>query len=124
MSADGLTIAIEDYIQDQVGHVRELWERALAARDHATSLQAAEYARRLDDLNHNLRMMLDDRKQFYNRDQHDEYAKEIRRVLDDIDSKIHTIGNRVTAAESRSTTWVTAIGVTFALLNIVLHFWK
>ena len=50
----------------------------------ALEKQAVEYERRLTDLNHNLRMMLDERKQFFTRDGHDVFVTEYRIFRDKV----------------------------------------
>jgi len=83
----------------------------------ALDKQAGEYERRLHELNTNLRMILEERKQFFTRDGHDAFVTEYRIFRDKILSDI-------TVIQTRTITWTAAVSVGFTILTFILHFWK
>ena len=103
--------AIERDIAKAVAHERELRETAFEVRDAALVTQAREYERRLDHLNGNLRAMLEDRKMFFTRDQHDAFFIEYARFRDE------TRQHQTTVA-----TWGAAAVFALGVLQAVLHF--
>lgn len=102
---------IERDIEMAVTHERELRETAFKVRDDALVNQAREYERRLDHLNGNLRSMLEDRKQFFTRDQHDAFFHEYARFRDE------TRQHQTTVA-----TWGAAGIFVLGLLQFFVHF--
>ena len=122
--------------RERMATAKELVEAQFALRDDALVKQAREYERRLEDLNHNLRMMLDDRKMFYTRDQHDTYAQATQRAVDelkgktlddlkDINSRISTLSAEVGNLNTRVVTWLAAGVLGMGALTTLLHiFWR
>ena len=103
---------IERDIEIAVAHERELRETAFQTRDDALVTQAREYERRLDHLNGNLRSMLEDRKTFFTRDQHDAFFAEYARFRDE------TRQHQTTVA-----TWGAAAIFALGVLQFLVHFY-
>jgi len=104
-------------------HERELRDDQFETRDVALKTQAVEYERRLGELNHNLRMMLDERKAFFTRDAHDAYVTQHQQTVDLFRTQMNDVQKDIGILNTRLVTWTAAIGAGFAILNIVLHFW-
>jgi len=102
--------AISKQIEVAVGHEREMREADIRVRDEALVAQAREYERRLTDLNHNLRMMLDDRKTFLTREMFDTFIGDYGRFRDE------TRQHQTTVA-----TWGAAGLVALGILQFALH---
>lgn len=97
-------------IEVAVTHERELREESTSIRDKALVAQAREYERRLDHLNNNLRVILDERKIFFTREQHDVFFAEYARFRDD------TRTHQTTVA-----TWGAAAVFALGILQFGLH---
>lgn len=82
---------LRELIEQRIAHERELAQTMLESRDGELRKEAAEYARRLDELNHALKTMLDERRMFYSRDMHDIFMVEYRTFQDVTRRQLTTI---------------------------------
>jgi hypothetical protein len=102
---------IREEIAILIAHERELRMAEIKVRDEALVSAAREYERRLTDLNHNLRTMLEDRKTFFSRDQHDAFFIEYARFRDE------TMKHQTVVA-----TWGAAAVFALGIMQLAVHF--
>jgi hypothetical protein len=104
--------AIRREIATAVDHERELRESETEMRDQARSDQAKIYEARLMDLNHNLRITLEDRKTYFTKESHEAFAVEFRRFRDEVKT-----------FQTMVATWGAAGIFALGLLQAFLHFY-
>lgn len=73
-------LSIKDYIDQLFRHHADIHKKDLNQLEH----QAAEYERRLEELNHAHRREQDDKAEFVNRQVHEKEMADLRRQLDKI----------------------------------------
>jgi len=102
---------------DGVNKSIELCVKAMDTRlegiDKAIELKSQELDRRLEGLNQLRGEVTRDRDQFVKKETFDIKMDELNKM-----------GNRVTAIETRSIVWTTAIAVIFVVIQILLKLWK
>ena len=118
-----LSVVNDPCCRERMASAKELIDHRFDLRDEALSIQAKEYERRLVDLNHNLRMMLDDRQTFTARETFDVYVAHHQTTVDTFRTQINDVQKEIGILNTRLVTWTAAIGAGFAILNIALHFW-
>jgi len=104
-------------VDEKLRHLQDLFDHRLAATEKALVLQAAEYERRLDDLNHERARELQERGRTLPR----EIFEGFHREYDEFRRKAET---ELAAAHSRATTWTAAVALAFTILTLALHFFK
>jgi DNA-binding PucR family transcriptional regulator len=120
------SVALKEYLE-KIIHLRD------EAADKAMRLYQAEIERRLQGLNELRREVTEDRSEFLKKDIFELSARELRLSVDAaqkentayrdrIDLRLGSIDKRLTAAETRMVTWITALGIFFVIVNIVIHF--
>ena len=83
--------------------LKEYFDKLLWDRDQAVALAVKELERRLDNLNHLHSQAVDDRRNFYSRDQHDTYAEEVQRQIEKIgDIQKNVLSTMVTREQHES----------------------
>lgn len=89
----------------------------LTESEKAMSLQASEYARRLDELNHSHANMNNDRAKYVTRDLHDQLYQEMLRRVEDVGSRLQVQIKTILTAG-----WLSGVGL--ASLGVSLwHLW-
>jgi len=101
----------------EIAHLRELMEEKFNSLSKANDLAYIELQRRLDTLNHAHQNMLSDRADFLRIDTHNRFYQEFTVWKD-------TINRQVSNIQGRATATVTIVGFVFAILQLVIHFWK
>ncbi len=109
------TVALREYIESRITHERELREEAAAAALRALELQAHEYERRLDVLNHSQARLDQAVGSTVPREIFDAYCKHMSEWREAITQQL---------AEQRGASNRTAAIVAFALaaFSLLLHF--
>ncbi len=110
--------------------LREYFEKIIelqhAANERALDLNTSNINRRLDALNELRASVEKDRSEFVKQDVFDLSVKEVKSRLDstkeDLDIRLRGIETRQSSAESRSITWISAIGLFLLIMEIVLKF--
>lgn len=76
------------YVERLIAHEAQLRQTELAARDHALAIQAAEYERRLDSLNHAHARSLEERTHTLPREIFEQFRQGeffvLRKLVDDL----------------------------------------
>jgi hypothetical protein len=116
-SENGLSVALREYIEQQVEHERDLRVAAFLARDEGLRLQAKEYERRLSDLNDHLKRTTEDRATFYTKESHEAFAVEYRRFRDETRQHETTVRTWGTMA-------VIVLGALQFAIQLIVHLWK
>ncbi len=113
----GMTVQLREYIEAQIAHERDLRVASFAARDEGLRLQAAEYSRRLEDLNHHLKRTLDDRAAYFTKEAHEQFAQEYRRFRDE--TRTHE-----TTVRTWGTMAVILLGALQFVIQLGVHLWN
>ena len=124
---DPLTPSLREYLEQRLdyertlavsrdAHAKERVTEQLAARDKAMELQATEYQRRLDVLNHAHQAAVEAQAKTVPREMWEQAQK------DYAEFKAET-NRQLTIISTRSQTWIVIIGLLFAVLNVIIRFW-
>jgi hypothetical protein len=111
-NSDALSVALREYIEQQIEHERQLRVAAFLARDENLRLQAQEYHRRLGELNGHLQQTSEDRAKFFTKESHEAFAVEFRRFRDEVKT-----------FQTMVATWGAAAIFGLALLQAFMHFY-
>ncbi len=99
----------------RLDHLREVFELKLAAEDRALVLQAGEYQRRLDELNHAAQRLTVMQEKFVSSDV---YRVEHRALMDHMDRAYAVLTKELKALEKL----VWGIAGTMGMLQLLAHF--
>jgi hypothetical protein len=111
---DREVVTLREYVDQRLTYERKMVEDAQRVTKDALDKQALDYERRLDSLNHNLRLILDERKAFYTRDQHDIFADGLATWQASVNQQLTTIA-----------TWGAAGMFVLLLIEFAIRlFWK
>ena len=106
-------VYLKEYVEALLaGHERELILR-MAAMERALELASSETARRLGELNNLRAEVTSDRGQFLNKEHYELQNREWTTWRD-------FVSDRLTRIETRSATWIAAIGMFSVVANIVI----
>lgn len=111
-TSDAPSVALREYVEQQIEHERQLRVASFVARDESLRLQAVEYSRRLDELNGHLKQTADDRARYFTKEAHEQFANEYRHFRDEVKSFQTTVA-----------TWGAAGIFALGLLQAFLHFY-
>jgi hypothetical protein len=113
-AVDARIIALHREIDLRIDAVEKFSQEGFKSRDGALDRQAVEYERRLESLNSNLRMMLDERAHYLTKEVFEAFAVEHRRFQD-------TVNRQMTISNTRILTWTSAIGLFVIIVSIAVQ---
>ncbi len=115
MPQDAMSPTLREYIETQIRYERTLVDQRFEMLDRALILQAEEYKRRLDALNHAHAQAVVEQQRTLPRELHEAFIKEY-------DFFRMETAKQLQANATRSTTWVSAIGLLFLIVQIIMRF--
>jgi len=101
--------------EQRTRHLQEIIDHRLASAERALALQAVEYERRLDELNHAHARALSVQEKTLPREIFEVFLAEYQTFRRSVESQM-------AADRSRSLTWTAAVAVAFTILSIALSF--
>jgi hypothetical protein len=102
---------------EKLERLREVLIARFDAMDKAHGVAYTELQRRLDMLNHAHEEMVRDKEHFQSREGFQQFFEDYGKWRDSVNN---TLSNQA----GRTATWAIAIGIVFAILQILLRFWK
>lgn len=111
----GMPPSLREYLEQRLDYERTLVAEKFLSVNRALELQAKEYERRLQELNHAHAIAKEKEK--------DTLPREIFYAFRDEYEKRHRVLElALTAIQSRGTTWIVAIGIFLSALTVALRF--
>jgi hypothetical protein len=102
---------------EKLERLREVILGRLAAMDEARHVADQQLNGHLSDLNHKAEERAHNESQFQSREGFQQFFEDYGKWRD-------SVNNTLSQQAGRSASWVAIVGVAFALLQIVLRFWK
>ena len=103
---------------------RDVIQSRLDGMDKALAIKTAEMDRRLEELNKLRQEVVQDRGLYMTKEMYGSAHSSLSNAVEDTRNRINNIGVRVSVVETRIVVWSAAIGMVFAILQVVLHLWK
>lgn len=104
-------------VEERINGLDRVISDNIEGLNNATKLQAAEYARRLDELNHAHQQALEDRGQFVRKDS----CAAIHALLQPWRKEV---SDALSEMRGQTKAWVLAMGLGASLLAVLMHFIK
>lgn len=104
-------------VEERINGLDRLVSENITGLDKATKLQAVEYARRLDELNHAHQQALEDRGQFVRKDS----CASIHALLQPWRKEV---SDALAEMRGQTKAWVLVMGLGASLLAVLMHFIK
>jgi hypothetical protein len=104
-------------IEDHLAHLHTVFDQRVQLAEKALEIQAKEYERRLQALNHAHEQAVKDREETLPRETFASFEREF-------DLFRRSVEKNLAAAEARSATWMIIMGIAFAVISVALRFWK
>ena len=117
-----ITVSLREYFESQVRHERELRESAERAANAALALQAAEYERRLADLNHEAARLKEAAEQSVPREVYGAQASARDKRLGDLERADTARTAREAERERAMTRLILLVGLIVGILSLISSF--
>lgn len=119
---------LREYLELRLDYERSLVAQKAELVEQARTIQAREYERRLDILNHAHEAAVQEQARVLPREIFDVFKREyetkhadLKKHLDDFRLETST---QLTILNTRAAVWTTVVGILFSILMILLRFWK
>lgn len=128
MMTDPLSPTLREYLELRLDYERSLVAQKLELIEQARVIQAKEYERRLDILNHAHEAAVTEQARVLPREIFDVFKREYEIKHADMRAQFDTFkletATQLTVLNTRAAVWATVVGVIFAVLTILLRFLK